>query len=158
MRRVLTLLALASVGMVAGVTAAQAEVVTNETQTIAFAAFVPCANSGAGEVIAGDLRLHTLITSTVNGKNVSGKEHFQPQGGSLVGQVTGDTYRATGVTQDTFKGSLQNGQSRFTFVNNFRLIGPGPGNNLLVHETSHITINANGVTTVTHDSSTVDCK
>jgi hypothetical protein len=159
MRRTLALLVLVTVGVVASVTAAQAAVVENDTILVpGFNVFVPCANGGAGEVIAGDLQLHVLITSTVNGNNVSGKEHFQPQGGSLVGQTTGDTYRATGVTQDSFQGSLQNGQSTFTFVNNFRIIGPGLGNNFLVHETYHITVNANGDTTVTHDNLSVDCK
>jgi hypothetical protein len=156
MKRILTLCAIAAA--VVGVTAAQAEVTTNETQTIPFSVLVPCANGGAGEIISGDLELHILFTSTVNGNNVSGKFHFQPQGGSLVGETTGDTYRATGVTQGTFKGSLQNGQYTETFVNNFRMIGPGPGNNSLVHENFHITINANGDTTVTHDNFSFDCK
>ena len=35
-----------------------------------------------------------------------------------------------------------------TFVNNFRWIGPGRGNNFLSHQTFHVTVNANGVTTV----------
>ncbi len=156
MKRILTLCAIAAA--VVGVTAAQAGVTTNETQTIPFSVLVPCANGGAGETISGDLQLHILFTSTVNGNNVSGKFHFQPQGGSLVGETTGDTYRATGVTQGTFKGSLQNGQYTETFVNNFRMIGPGPGNNALVHENFHITINANGDTTVTHDNFSIDCK
>ena len=98
------------------------------------------------------------MTTTVNGNNVSGKFHFQPQGSDLVGSVTGDVYQATGVTQDHFKGSLQNGQYTETFVNNFRIIGPGPGNNFLAHEVFHITINANGDTTVTFDKFSADCK
>ena len=58
----------------------------------------------------GTIDLHTLITTNVNGNNVSGKFHFQPQGSNLVGSVTGDVYQATGVTQGHFKGSLQNGR------------------------------------------------
>jgi hypothetical protein len=159
MRRILALLALATVGVVASATTAQAQVVENDTILVpGFNVFVPCANGGAGEVIVGDLQLHVLVTSTVNGNNVSGKERFQPQGDSLVGQITGETYRATGVTQDSFQGSLQNVQSTFTFVNNFRMIGAGPGNNFLVHETFHLTVNANGDTTVTLDNLSVDCK
>ena len=156
MKRILMLCAIASA--VVGVTTAQAAVTTNETQTISVSVFVPCANGGAGEITSGDLRLHVLTTLTVNGNNVSGKFHYQPQGGSLVGETTGDTYRATGVTQGHFKGSFQNGQYTETFVNNFRMIGPGPGNNYLVHETFHITINANGDVTVNHDNFSVECK
>jgi hypothetical protein len=156
MKRILALCAIAA--MLVGVTAAYAAVTTNDKQTIAFSVFVPCANGGAGESVDGTITLHTLLTSTVNGNNVSGKFHFQPQGGDLVGSVTGDKYRPTGVTQDHFKGSLQNGQYTETFVNNFRIIGQGPGNNFLVHEVFHITINANGDVTVEHDKISEECR
>ena len=156
MRRILLLCAIGAI--VVGVSVAQAAVTTNDTQTIPWADFVPCANGGAGEAISGELRLHTLITSTVNGNRISGKYHFQPQGGSLVGAITGDIYQPTGVTQGTFNGSLQNGLYTQTDVNNYRLIGSGPGNNLILHETFHITINANGETTVSHDKLIADCK
>ena len=129
----------------------------NDIQTQSFAAFVPCANNGAGEIIAGTIELHVLVTSTVNGNNVSGFYHYQPAGSDLVGSVTGDAYRATGVTQSSFHGSLENGLYTTTYVNNFRLIGPGPGNNYLVHETFHLTINAKGDVTVDHDLFSVDC-
>jgi hypothetical protein len=147
--------------VVAGLAAsvATAGVTQNDVnQTTAFSVFVPCANGGAGENVSGTIDLHILTTATVNGNNVSGKSHFQPQGSSLLGEVTGDTYQATGVTQETFKGSLQNGQFTDTFVNNFRIIGHGPGNNFLVHEVTHITINANGDVTVTFDNFSADCK
>ena len=156
MKRVIALCAIAA--MLVGATATYAAVTTNDKQTIAFSVFVPCANGGAGESVDGTIDLHTLVTATVNGNNVSGKFHFQPQGGDLVGAVTGDKYRPTGVTQGHFKGSLQNFQYTETFVNNFRIIGQGPGNNFLVHEVFHITINANGDVTVVHDSVSVDCK
>ena len=42
-------------------------------------------------------------------------------------------------------------------MNNFQLIGPGPGNNLLVHETAHITIDGDDVV-VQHDNLSIDCK
>jgi hypothetical protein len=144
-------------GVAAGV--ATAGVTQNDVnQTIPFSVFVPCANGGAGENVSGTINLHILTTSTVNGNNVSGKFHYQPQSSSLVGDVTGDAYQATGVTQENFKSSLTNGQANFTFVNNFRIIGQGPGNNFLVHEVTHLTVNANGDTTVTFDNFSVDCK
>jgi hypothetical protein len=83
------------------------------------------------------------------------KTHDQPQGISGTGLVTGDKYQATGVTQDEFNTSF--GMEE-TFINNFRIIGQGPGNNFLVHENFHITINANGTVTAFHDNFTIDCK
>jgi hypothetical protein len=158
MKRILITIALAVVGVGVGVTAAQAEVVVNDTQTIPFAVFVPCANGGAGEVVSGTIDLHTVVSFTINGNHVSGKEHFQPQGGDLTGETTGDKYQPTGVTQDGFSDTLQNGQFNETFVNNFRIIGQGPGNNFLVHDNFHLTINANGDVTVVHDNFSIDCK
>jgi hypothetical protein len=68
-----------------------------------------------------------LITFIINGNNVSGTAHFQPQVLSGTGETTGDKYQGTGVTKDTsFKVSFQNGQAQQMFVNNFRIIGQGP--------------------------------
>ncbi len=130
----------------------------NDVSDINLTVFVPCAAGGAGELVDLSGPLHTLITFTINGNNVSGKTHFQPQGISGTGETTGDKYQATGVTQESFTGSFQNGQFSDTFVNNFRIIGQGPGNNFLVHETLHITVNANGTLTVFHDNFSIDCK
>jgi len=137
---------------------AHAAVEVNDRTDVSLEVFVACAADGAGEIVDLAGPLHTMITFTINGNNVSGFFRFQPQGFSGTGETTGEKYRGTGVTQESFKTSLQNGQANLTFVNNFRIIGPGPGNNFLVHETSHFTINANGTVTVSHDNFSVDCK
>jgi hypothetical protein len=137
---------------------ARAEVSVNDKTDVFLTVFVPCAAGGAGEVVKLSGPLHTLISLTINGNNVSGYFQFQPQGISGIGETTGAKYNGTGVTAQSFKTSLQNGQSNFTFVNNFRMIGQGPGNNFLVHESLHITTNANGTLTVFHDNFSADCK
>lgn len=137
---------------------ANAAIQENDTTDIDLTVFVPCAAGGAGETVDLTGPLHTVITFTINGNNVSGFFHFQPQGISGTGETTGAKYQATGVTQESFKNSLQNGQANETFVNNFRVIGEGPGNNFLVHETLHFTINADGRVTVSHDNFSADCK
>lgn len=160
MQRNLLVLGVGAIATLATVSPARAEVITNTSIPLTgFAVFVPCANGGAGELIVGvGGELHILSSATVNGNNVSMKDHAQPQGATLVGSDTGDIYHGTGVTQSHFKASLQNGQVSFTGINNFRMIGPGPGNNFLVHETFHVTVNANGDTTVFHDNFSVECK
>jgi len=157
MRKVTTL---ASIGAVLAVLAApvQAEVVVNESIDLNLVVFVPCAKGGGGELVDLNGPLHTLITFNINGNNFSGKSHFQPKGISGVGLDTGDKYQGTGVTQNHFKGSFNNGQFNATFVNNFRIIGQGPGNNFLIHENFHLTINANGEVATTHDNFSVECK
>lgn len=83
------------------------------------------------------------------------KQHFQPQGISGTGLTTGDKYQATGVTQQEFNATAGLTQK---FINNFRMIGQGPGNNFLVHETFHVTITPNGDVTSTVDNFSVECR
>lgn len=135
-----------------------AAVEVNDTTQIGITTFVPCAAGGAGEVVDLVGPLHTLISATINGNNVTGYYHFQPQGITGFGETTGTKFNATGVTLQSFKASLVNGQANLTYVNNFRIIGQGAGNNYLVHETLHLAVNANGAITVYFDNLSIDCK
>ena len=69
-----------------------------------------------------------------------------------------DEERGTSTNQDHFKSSFKNGQFNQTFVNNFRIIGQGPDNNFLVHQTVHQTVNANGDVTSTIVNTSVECR
>jgi hypothetical protein len=118
---------------------------------------VPCANGGAGEDVELDGFLHFLITETVDHKGVvHTTTHFQPMGISGTGLTTGDSYQATGVTRQKINGTEP--PFEVTFVNNFRIIGQGTGNNLLIHEVFHLTVNANGELTVSFDHLSEECK
>ena len=155
MKRILVLLAIASVAMAASVSAAQAEVVSNETGSSAWSGFVSCANGGAGELLTGTIDVHNLITSTVNGNVDSWQFQFQPRG-SLVGRITGDTYQLTGVTRGTYNDIQQSGLYTLTYVNSYQLIGPGPGNNLRIREIAHLTIDGDHVV-IDHDDFSIEC-
>lgn len=120
---------------------------SNDKVPIELLAFIPCANGGTGEYVQLSGCIHVVISMTINGNNLRGKVHYQPQGIKGVGEVTGDKYQGTGVTQEEFKGSFVKGYE-ITSVNNFRIIGQGSGNNFLVHTVFHITVNANGQITV----------
>src|SRR5215216_4074451 len=88
---------------IGGQAKANNSITSNEQINTDFSVFIPCANAGAGEFVVLTGTLHVLTTFTINGNNVRGKSHFQPQGISGVGLTTGDKYHATGVTQDEFK-------------------------------------------------------
>ena len=118
---------------------------------------VPCANGGVGEDVALDGFLHTLITETIDRNGVRHTTtHFQPMGIAGTGLITVDTYQATGVTEERVNGTSP--PFEVTFVNNFRIIGQGSGNNLLIQEVFHLTVNANGELTVSFDHLSEDCK
>jgi len=118
--------------------------------------FVPCAAGGAGEFVQLSGTLHVLFVTTIDSRGgFHSKYHFQPQGVSGTGLTTGAKYQATGVTQGTFNGRVGFEE---TFVNNFRIIGQGPGNNFMIHENFHITVNANGEVTAFVDNFSVKCR
>ncbi len=119
---------------------------------------VPCANGGTGEIVRLLGNLHVGIQFVANNNHITFRVHFQPQGVSGVGILTGDAYQGTGVTKDTLTTQNDGGPFEETFVNNFRIIGQGPGNNLVVHETLHVTFNNNGFLTALQDNYSIDCK
>src|ERR1043166_5261722 len=114
---------------------ANADQIINEKTDVSLSVFVPCAAGGAGEMVDLAGSIHTTISATNNGNNVSGTTHTQPQDLSGTGRTTGLKYHESGVVKESFKASLQNGQASTTFVQNFSLIGQGQGDNLTFHET-----------------------
>lgn len=118
--------------------------------------FVPCAAGGSGETVVLSGELHDVFHISVSASgNVVVKLHDNPQGVGGVGLTTGAKYRGTGVTQETF--GLRVGVTD-TFVNNFHIVGQGPGNNFVVHELVHLTVNANGELTALVETSRVECR
>lgn len=142
-----------------GVSPAQAAATTyttNITVQFDFLAFVPCAAGGVGELVDLSGPLHILLVTVFDGQgNYHAKTHYQPQGISGTGETTGATYHATGETQDSFNGKIG---YEYTFINNFKIIGEGTGNNFLVHNTIHFTVNANGTATAYVDNSSAECR
>ena len=131
---------------------------SNEIVQYTTTVWVPCANGGSGENVLLSGEIHNLYHYTINGNSFTFKGHTNAKGLTGVGQVTGDKYHATGVSQDIQTGSFVNDQYSWTYVYNFHMIGQGKGNNYLVHETYHYTLNANGELTAYVDNYTVDCK
>ena len=118
--------------------------------------FVPCANEGTGEVVMLAGNLHVLYHVTLNDRGgYHAKSLAQPQGVSGIGLTSGDKYQGTGVTQSQFNGTVG---YESTYINNFRIIGQASGNNYLVHETYHVTVNANGEVTAYVDNYSVECR
>lgn len=129
--------------------------ITNESFPLSAFTFVPCANGGAGENVefAGDLHIISRVTQSASG-NFSITFHENPLGMHGTGVVTGDTYQVTGAGNQTM--TLGPGQTE-TFISQFPVIGPGPDNNLKLHTTTHVTVNANGEVTSVVDNTSATC-
>jgi hypothetical protein len=138
---------------------AVAEVTTNLSLPLNMMTHVPCANGGNGEIVQLSGELHLLTTLTINDNTIHVSQHAQPKGVSGIGMVTGDKYQATGVTRSDTNGAVVTTfPYNTTYINNFRVIGPGPGNNYLVHATIHTTIDANGRITAQVTNTSSECK
>jgi len=150
------MLVLAVVLLTISVQPIHAAVQTNVKVPVNIGVFIPCAADGAGEVVFLTGNLHVLLRFTMDqAGGIHATSHFQPQGISGNGQTTGDKYQGTCVTQDEFNAKVGVEE---TLINNFRIVGQGPGNNVLIHENIHITFNANGVPTASVDNFSVDCR
>jgi len=124
---------------------------------------IPCADDGAGEVVMMEGTLHVVTFTNTNANGCTTvKMHVQPQKLTGVGTVTGDKYQGTGVTQsieiqhtDCEEGCIVEG----TFVNNFRMIGQGKGNNFTVHTNYSYTYNyCTNEMKIIRINETIDCK
>ena len=133
--------------------AAQAAVAVNISVPIDLSVVIPC----NGDTVELTGSLHILISFTINANQVSGKDHFQPQGVSGTDLTTGAKYQGTGVTQDQFSISLIKSRAQVSSVNNFKIIGQGSAPSYLVHENAHLTVNANGTVTANVDNLSISC-
>lgn len=130
---------------------------TNVSTPINFELFIPCGNGGAGEFVDLHGRLHTVFHVTVHPDGTfTMKEHDQPQGLGGFGEESGNFYRGVGVTQEPIRQGRVG--ATHTFVNNFKFIGTGNSGSFRVHETFHVTVNANGTVTASVDHLTATCK
>jgi len=110
-----------------------------------------------GETVDFSGTVHGNSTITVNGNNFHATFQFNPQGVNGNGETTGAKYQATGVTREDFNGSFTNGSFNETFINRFDFMGQGSTPNFSVHETFHITVNANGTVSVSFDNFSTTC-
>lgn len=114
--------------------------------------FVPCAAGGAGEPVEFTGTIHFLAHESMSATgNAVYKLQYQPQKMVGIGLVTGDTYQGTGAQHVTETVRGDGLPYEGTWVLTQGLIGAGPGNNLLIRERIHVTINNNGdITTDFH--------
>jgi hypothetical protein len=124
---------------------------------VGFAVFVPCAADGAGELVSLSGTLH-VTTQTVQRSATQWvtTSHINPQGVVGIGEITGDTYRGTGHTGSTVVSATAG--ERITQTNSFRLVAPGPDNNLLAHTSWHMTTQADGSVVAQVDNVSLTCR
>jgi hypothetical protein len=113
-------------------------------------------NPCTGELITFSGSAHLVIhaTSTPSG-NFNNVVHQNFQDVAGLGADSGATFHFQ--FPDTLQFTSAAG-AETTLALNLRIVGPGPGNNFMVREVSHVTINANGQATATFDHFTASCQ
>jgi hypothetical protein len=116
---------------------------------------VPCSEEVAPELITLSGYVHGLFRIThdaAGGFHLIGHSNYSNISGI---STTGVKYQGTGIRRVNDNGKLGMEEN---IIDKFLIIGQGSGNNYLVTETFHFTVNANGTITAYHDSFSVECK
>lgn len=112
----------------------------------------PCTNESV-LVTSGDIKFDTDTTIDANGginfQSVATHQDFKG-----IGETTGAQYEVVGTNHSGFHAD---GATVEDQILNATLVTAGPGNNMVLREEFHITINADGTTTVAFDHFTSDC-
>ena len=125
---------------------------SNEVIDYSRGVVVPC----TGEFVLLEGRLHVTQHATFNDNNFNFKSHFNPVNLKGTGDQ-GSEYNGVGVTRFGDSGSYDGFPWSYTYVNNFYMIGKGQAPNYKVHETMHVTINANGDVTTDRMDTRITC-
>ncbi len=129
-----------------------AKLIFYETQNITL--WSPCANEGAGEILAGSVLVKIILHFDNDGMFTH--SHAVPQEGVLIGQTTGDRYQANGNGGSNYDHNPSMGAYTTTLKNLLHFVGPGT--QVKAFSKSHITVNANGDVKVFFDHSFMECK
>ena len=93
MRNIVRVLIMCFVVLGLSIGPANAEVIYRDTTYFTYLDFVPCAASSGGEAIYLGGPIHTVISFTINGNNVSGNVFANVQGITATGLITGQSIR-----------------------------------------------------------------
>ena len=103
---------------------------------------IPCSRAG-WEIIpmSGVEHASMQLSSNANG-DLTLRLHVNAQG------VTGDTYRASGTTEETYDWTSAGAPDGYYLTYNFNVTSPGATGNIVAHEVLRMTFDASGFPTL----------
>jgi hypothetical protein len=113
----------------------------------------PCNGEPIHFVGAVEVRVNTVVTPGGITRTSSAISYHDLE---AIGLVSGTVYNVTGAYHDSY-GQLGDAANE-TYVNRFDFIAPGAGGNVFYQELLHVTVNANGETTVVQDPFVLECR
>jgi len=109
------------------------------------------------EPISFSGQYQSVFHYTLDGTPVAHFSGAVTSSGVGTGLVTGTSYRFAGASSSSTNEAPNGFPYHNTFTNTFLLVSHGPGDNLLLRETTHVTINANGTLTAEVSNISFDC-
>jgi hypothetical protein len=109
---------------------------------------IPCSRAG-WEIIpmSGVEHASMQLSSTATG-GLRMRLHVNAQGVTGVGLVTGDTYRASGTTEEQYSWDAGNALDEYYLTYNFNVTSPGATGNIVAHEVLRMSFDASGFPTL----------
>jgi hypothetical protein len=134
----------------------QASTTTVTTSDPFSGTFFTCVNGGQqGELVEVTGVARSVTHVTIDDR---GGFHFTRHGtltASGTGVDSGTQYQLNGIGMSQNNGMVG---TENTFVDYFRIIGPGPLNNLLIHHNFHLTVTPDGEVTASVNHFTFECR
>ncbi|AHG90703.1 hypothetical protein J421_3166 [Gemmatirosa kalamazoonensis] len=105
---------------------------------------IPCSRAG-WEIIpmSGVEHASMQLSSNATG-DLTLRLHVNAQGVTGVGLVTGDTYRASGTTEEKYDWTAAAALDGYYLTYNFNVTSAGATGNIVAHEVLHMTFDASG--------------
>jgi hypothetical protein len=120
---------------------AHAEVIANDIQ-VPITGLLP--DPCTGELLDFSGSGHFITRVTLNANSVHVTLHFNVQGLTAVGQITGATYIGTEGSNNEINATASGLPMETTFTDTFTAISQGAAPNLVGRTATHVTIDANG--------------
>jgi hypothetical protein len=118
--------------------------------------FLACDSNLPGEFVQLQGTFEGHVHETIDGR---GSYHigiqFRPTYVAGVGQISGTLYRLRGAAHNQLEGESA---AEFSFMNEFRLIGPGAANDGVLHIPSHYRVSESGVLDPSVFGGTFECR
>lgn len=117
--------------------------------------YVSCANGGNGEDVELSGNLNVVQKLTVNNNRFTYTYHINPQGLTGLGLTSGERFVASGGSNGTQSGLLENQQFTTTFTEQLRIVSAST--TFLVRYKFHVTVTPDGVYTSSISEEQSDC-
>jgi hypothetical protein len=105
---------------------------------------IPCSRAGWEIIPMSGVEHASMQLSSDGNGGLRLRLHVNAQGVTGVGLVTGDTYRASGTTEETYEWTAAGAPDGYYLTYSFNVTSPGATGNVVAHELMRMSFDAAG--------------